>query len=108
MLFNIEHSRSAPISRKARKFYGAPTGSVPPTNGASLYQFCPRPAQWLNWCRSTPPRTASVPALEPADGILTSTIHDGESGFKVAQLLIHGSSCKTTFSSELWISRLPL
>jgi hypothetical protein len=32
-------------------------------------------------------------------------IHDGESSFKVAQLLKCGSSCGTTFSSEVWIGR---
>jgi hypothetical protein len=58
MLFNIAHS--APFSRKARKFYETPTGSIPPTNGASSYHLCPRRMAELV------PQRPIVPALEAA------------------------------------------
>jgi hypothetical protein len=50
---------------------------------------------------------ASVQNCSPAPGHCFALLNDGENRLKPAQLLMCGSSYKTTSSRELWTSRWP-
>jgi plasmid stabilization system protein ParE len=94
---------------RANLSYPKPRTSSPIACGAERSKSCActiAPAAGRNGCSCRPPRCRGCPCYNRFRPPPTCA-EQREPRFKIAQLSMCGSSCKTTSSNELWITRWP-